>query len=70
MLRRSIVSRAAALALMLTPALAFAAPSATQHPMKNGASCDCGHIAPSAAKTPTGSSSTSEAELQRIWSNA
>lgn len=48
MSRRSIVSRGLAVALMLAPALAFAAPSTMDHPMKNCASCHCTHTTSSA----------------------
>jgi hypothetical protein len=55
MSRRSIVSRGLAIALMLAPALAFAAPSGMDHPMKNCASCHCANMT-SSAKDATATS--------------
>jgi hypothetical protein len=73
MIRRSIVARFAALAVVLTPALALAAGSAHDHASKNCASCDCMHGAPSAAgataatSASAGGSTTSPQDLQKIW---
>ncbi len=73
MLRRTIISRLAALAVILTPALALAAGSAHDHearPPRSCMSCDCARRSQTAAgatASSVASGTTSPEELQKIW---
>lgn len=76
MIRRSIVSRFAAVAVVLTPALAFAAGSAHDHAAgrstNQAASCDCNHgqqspTGASASTSSPASTTTSAEDLAKIW---
>ncbi len=72
MLRRSIVSRASAVALLLAPAFALAGDAPAHHPSKDHA-CVCamqqGAAATTASPKANAAASTPSEDVQRIWAS-